>query len=547
MIRVNQIKMPIRHTEADLAQAVKKALKKKTVPEYTIIKQSLDARDKAKLHYSYSVTVPENGFSQQELSRLITNKNIMLTNEPEYDFSSHVEKLRDTFAKHEYKYPPVIVGTGPAGLFCGYQLAKQGYQPILLERGMDVDKRVQEIQAFWDGGNLNPNCNVQFGEGGAGTFSDGKLNTMTHDKTGRIREVLQTFVQFGAPSDILYVNKPHIGTDLLCDVVKNMRVEIQRLGGSVMFQSCFTDMEFEPDGQGGERICAIQVRTAEGLQRIPCDCLILAIGHSARDTFEMLERRQVQMKQKAFAVGLRIEHPAEMIQKAQYGESPIASHLPAADYKLTHQTTEGRAVYSFCMCPGGYIVNASSEPGMTAVNGMSYRARDARNSNSAIVVNVVPEDFQGNGALAGMEFQRYWERAAYHAGNGGVPLQLFGDYQRNSCSVSYGSILPDIKGQYAFANLNECLPKFVNDAIISGIIAFDNRIPGFASEEAVLCGIESRTSSPVRIERNEEFNSNYKGIYPCGEGAGYAGGIMSAAVDGIKVAEAVAVHGKFRI
>lgn len=541
MIRINQIKLPVQHTEQDLQKAICKVLRKPEIKTYTIIKQSLDARDKQKLHYSYSVEISETGFTQKEIRKLLTNKNIMLTSNKKYDFASQISHdfIED---KPALQHPPIIVGTGPAGLFCGYQLAKAGYHPILLERGMNVEHRVREIQSFWDGGNLNPDCNVQFGEGGAGTFSDGKLNTMIHDKTGRIGEVLRTFVNFGAPEDILYVNKPHIGTDRLRDVVKNMRNEIIHLGGQVLFQTCLTDIAFEKDTADADRVCSVTVKDAQGMHTIPCDCLVLAIGHSARDTFELLQQRAFRMSPKAFAVGLRIEHPAEMIRHAQYGDSPEAKFLPAADYKLTHQTEEGRAVYSFCMCPGGHIVNASSEPGMTAVNGMSYRARNARNSNSAIVVNITPEDFNGTGPLAGMEFQRYWERTAYQAGNGKVPLQLFGDYRRNQISTSYGTIIPDIKGQYAFANLNDCLPKFVNNAIIKGVMAFDHRIPGFASEDAVLCGIESRTSSPVRIERNEEFYSNYKGVYPCGEGAGYAGGITSAAVDGIKVAEAIAVH-----
>lgn len=541
MIRINQIKLPVQHTKQDLQKAICKVLRNREIKTYTIIKQSLDARDKQKLHYSYSVEIPETGFTQQEIQKLLNNKNIMLTSGKKYDFSAQIlhASIED---KPALQHPPIIVGTGPAGLFCGYQLAKAGYHPILLERGMDVEHRVREIQSFWDGGALNPDCNVQFGEGGAGTFSDGKLNTMIHDKTGRIGEVLHTFVSFGAPEDILYVNKPHIGTDRLRDVVKNMRNEIIRLGGQVLFQTCLTDIAFEKDTADADRVCSVTVKDAQGMHAIPCDCLVLAIGHSARDTFEMLQQRAFRMSPKAFAVGLRIEHPAEMIQRAQYGDSPEAKFLPAADYKLTHQTEEGRAVYSFCMCPGGHIVNASSEPGMTAVNGMSYRARNARNSNSAIVVNVTPEDFDGTGPLAGMEFQRYWERAAYQAGNGKVPLQLFGDYKRNRISTACGTIIPDIKGQYAFANLNDCLPKFANNAIIRGVMAFDHRIPGFASEDAVLCGIESRTSSPVRIERNEAFYSNYKGVYPCGEGAGYAGGITSAAVDGIKVAEAIAVH-----
>lgn len=541
VLRINQIKLSVQHTKADLDRAVCRVLQKKQVPDYRIIRQSIDARDKEKLRYIYTIEVPANLYRPTEQKRYLKDKNITIQEEQPYRFERAVEQLQEADRKKGLKEPPVIVGSGPAGLYCGYELAKAGYQPIIIERGMAVEERRKEIQSYWDGKPLNPDCNVQFGEGGAGTCSDGKLNTMIKDKTGRIHHVLHTFADFGAPSDILYVHKPHIGTDVLEAVVQSMRKKIIELGGQVWFQTCLTDIETEGTG-AARKLTGIWVKQGEQVKKLSCECLVLAIGHSARDTFYLLEQKGVYMTPKAFAVGLRIEHPASMIQEAQYGRSREAQELPAADYKLTHQTPEGRAVYSFCMCPGGHIVDASSEPGRIAVNGMSYRSRDAQNSNSAIVVNVTPEDFPGSGSLAGIEFQRTWEAAAYKAGQGKVPLQLFGDYCRGTASTSLGEIQPDLKGQYALADLNGCLPNFVNNAIINGIMSFDKRIHGFAREDAILCGIESRTSSPVRIQRDSDLCSNIAGIYPCGEGAGYAGGITSAAVDGIRVAEAVAAQ-----
>ena len=487
VLRINQIKLSVQHTKADLDRAVCRVLQKKQVPDYRIIRQSIDARDKEKLRYIYTIEVPADLYRPTEQKRYLKDKNITIQEEQLYRFERAVEQLQEADRKKGLKEPPVIVGSGPAGLYCGYELAKAGYQPIIIERGMAVEERRKEIQSYWDGKPLNPDCNVQFGEGGAGTCSDGKLNTMIKDQT------------------------------------------------------CLTDIETEGTG-AARKLTGIWVKQGEQVKKLSCECLVLAIGHSARDTFYLLEQKGVYMTPKAFAVGLRIEHPASMIQEAQYGRSREAQELPAADYKLTHQTPEGRAVYSFCMCPGGHIVDASSEPGRIAVNGMSYRSRDAQNSNSAIVVNVTPEDFPGSGSLAGIEFQRTWEAAAYKAGQGKVPLQLFGDYCRGTASTSLGEIQPDLKGQYAFADLNGCLPNFVNNAIINGIMSFDKRIHGFAREDAILCGIESRTSSPVRIQRDSDLCSNIAGIYPCGEGAGYAGGITSAAVDGIRVAEAVAAQ-----
>lgn len=549
IIRMNQIKLPVMHTKAELDQAVKKVLHSKEIPVYDIVKKSVDARNKEHLLYSYSVEVPFDAEIRKQQSRLFKDKNIVLTEHQVYTFQKQVQASEFYMEQREaLKVPPIIVGTGPAGLFCGYQLAKAGYQPVLIERGKSVDERIKEIENYWDGAPLNESCNVQFGEGGAGTFSDGKLNSMIKDKYRRIEEVLRTFVMYGADSEILYLNKPHIGTDMLRDVVKNMRNAILELGGQVYFDTCLSGIQYNPAGTG---IQSITVKQNGDEKIFPCDCLVLALGHSARDTFYMLKEHHVMITPKAFAVGLRIEHPAEMIQRAQYGSSDAAKSLPAADYKLTYQTEEGRAVYSFCMCPGGHIVDASSEKQQIAVNGMSYHGRNATNSNSAIVVNVTPEDFEREcgdsvlkNPLLGIEFQRKWEHAAYIAGQGRVPLQLFGDYRSHQKTTGLGAVAPDIKGQYSLSDLNDCLPKFVNDAIIRGIMSFEHRIPGFSREDAVLCGIESRTSSPVRIERNQRFQSNVQGVFPCGEGAGYAGGITSAAVDGIKVAEAVAAQFK---
>lgn len=352
VLRINQIKLPVEHTRAELDLAVQKRVHRNAVPNYTIVKRSLDARDSAMLRYIYSVELPDTNFHSKELSRILSDKNIMLTKKKQYcflDMRSEWEQEKESgISRGRLSYPPVIVGTGPAGLFCGYQLAKAGYQPILIERGMPVEERIGEIEAYWSGASLNPECNVQFGEGGAGTFSDGKLNTMIKDKAGRIDEVLRTFVAFGASEDILYVNKPHIGTDVLRDVVRNMRNAILALGGQVQFNTCLSDIQIEPatadrsrDSAGAGRLTSITVRQHGILRQIPCECLILAIGHSARDTFQMLQDNGFSITPKAFAVGLRIEHDAGMIQRAQYGSSKAADSLPAADYKLTHQTPEG--------------------------------------------------------------------------------------------------------------------------------------------------------------------------------------------------------------
>jgi uncharacterized protein len=526
MIRITQIKLPIRHTEEELIQAIAKALKlqPQKIIQYQIIKRSIDAR-KNEIKYIYTIDASVSLGTKEKEAGIISrcrNENVSLAKTEQYHFvPSGEESITNR---------PVIVGTGPAGLFTAYLLAINGYQPLVLERGFEVRKRVEAVEHFWKTNELNPECNVQFGEGGAGTFSDGKLNTLVKDANNRYRLVMETFVRFGAPSDILYLNKPHIGTDKLRYVVENMRQEIIRCGGEVRFGSTLTDLIIE---QGSLK--AIEVNHKEV---IPCELLVTAIGHSARDTFAMFNRRGLELTAKAFAVGLRIEHKQSMISQSQYGSEYI--HLPAADYKLTHQTRSGRGVYSFCMCPGGFVVNASSEQGYVAVNGMSNYNRDEANANSAIVVTIQPEDFGSGDPLSGMEFQRKIEKAAFEVGKGYVPVQLFGDLLRDKDSITIGNITPNIKGDYRLTNLKHCLPIEIMEALKEGILAFDQRIKGFADEDAVLSGVESRTSSPVRIKRDERFESNISGIYPCGEGAGYAGGITSAAIDGIKIFEAIA-------
>lgn len=527
MIKISQLKLPIGHTEEDLSAAASKILKLpvQKIKEIIIIKKSIDARKKNEIKFIYTLNVtvvPGEKVNEAAIVRYLKNSDVVLAEKVSYTFKpTGAEKL---------KKRPVVVGTGPAGLFCAYLLAKHGYQPLVVERGFEVSKRVEAVEHFWKTNELNPECNVQFGEGGAGTFSDGKLNTMVKDVANRYPFVMETFVSHGAPSDILYLNKPHIGTDKLRFVIENMRKEIIRMGGEVRFHTALTNLQIE-----NGKLTAIELDHKE---IIPCSILVPAIGHSARDTFSMFLDRGLVLTKKAFAVGLRIEHKQNMISLSQYGEA--YTKLSPADYKLTHQTTSGRGVYSFCMCPGGFVVNASSEQGNLVVNGMSNYDRNEENANSAIVVTVQPEDFGSDHPLGGIAFQRKLEQLSFKAGNGFIPVQLFGDLLQNKESVTIGNVKPNVKGEYRLSNLYDCLPEKIMKDLIEGIMAFDRKIKGFASEEAVLSGVESRTSSPVRIQRNEGMESNISGIYPCGEGAGYAGGITSAAIDGIKVFEAIA-------
>lgn len=530
MIRINQIKMKL--TDGEDRLTIKAAallrLRPEDIRSLKIVKKSVDARHKPDIKYVYSIDVTVE--NEKKINRRLFNNNIFFTEEKKYSMpKAGDEKLFES---------PVIVGMGPAGLFCGYFLAKAGYRPLIIERGECVEDRKRTVESFWRGETLNTESNVQFGEGGAGTFSDGKLNTVVKDKDGRHMEVLETFVKFGAKPEITYVNKPHIGTDILYDIVKNMRQEIIRLGGQVKFNTKLTDIHTE-----NGKINSITVKgTAKGgdggSENISCQVLVLALGHSARDTFEMLEEKKLRMEPKSFAVGVRVEHPQSMINKKMYG-TEAHELLEAADYKVTYNTPDKRGVYSFCMCPGGYVVNASSEEKRLTVNGMSYSGRDGSNANSAIIVTVTPEDYGKESPLDGMYFQRNLEEKAYTEGKGAVPIQRFEDFEKNICSEELGSVRPMIKGEYRLSNLRNIFPEYISSSLIDGIHGFSKQIEDFDMPDAVMSGVESRSSSPVRINRNDKLESDIKGIYPCGEGAGYAGGITSAAMDGIRVFEAI--------
>ncbi len=519
-VRISQIKVALNHSEQDV---VRKACKKIRIQEsvlmgYEIVKKSIDARKKEQLQYIYSVDLILNG--QQKLK--IKDKDVTILEKVSY--------LHPTAGNLPLIKRPVVIGAGPAGLFCAYLLALHGYRPLVLERGKQIEDRRADVETFWNTGMLNKESNVQFGEGGAGTFSDGKLNTVVKDKFGRNRYVLETFVALGAPEDILYSNKPHIGTDVLFHVIRAMRHQIIELGGSFSFSSCVTDVQIVNNYLAGI--------TINETEKIDCDVAVLATGHSARDTFKLLYDKDVSMEAKPFAVGFRVEHPQQMINENQYHTTDM-HYLPTADYKVSYHSGNGRAVYSFCMCPGGHVVNASSEDEMLAVNGMSYRARDGKNANSAIIVSVTPSDYPSDHPLAGIEFQRHLEKNAYSLGQGKIPQQLFKDFEHNTTSTSYGTYESAAKGKTVFANLRTVLPECLNDSFCEGMHYFGQKIKGFDRPDVILSAVESRTSSPVRILRDEFLESNIRGLYPCGEGAGYAGGITSAAMDGLKAAEEI--------
>lgn len=531
MIRITQLKIEINHSKEALLSKISKTLgiRPSEIIDWQIVKQSIDARKKPDLYFIYTIDVKTK--KEEGIVKKCHNNSVSIVSKKMYVFPKKgSEKLA---------HPPVIIGAGPAGLFCGWMLASEGYCPIIMERGQSVEQRTRDVETFWNTGKLNIKSNVQFGEGGAGTFSDGKLNTMVKDSEGRNRQVLEMLVRAGADESILYSSKPHVGTDVLQTVVKNLRTQIESMGGHVLFDSKVTDLKVERG-----RVTALEINKEKWME---VQCVVLAIGHSARDTFEMLYQKGLHMESKPFAVGLRMEHPQEMIDNSQYGA--IYPQIGPAPYKVTKQTSTGRGVYSFCMCPGGYVVNASSEEEHLAVNGMSYHKRDSKNANSAIIVTVGPDDFKTVGltsklpeALYGMAFQRQLESCAYRLCDGKIPVQLYGDFKENRISTHLGDVVPCMKGSYEFGNLRELFTPSINQSLIEGVEAFERMIHGFSRYDAVFSGVESRTSSPVRMERNEQLESNLLGIYPCGEGAGYAGGITSAAMDGLKVAEQIGMR-----
>lgn len=523
MIRVRQVEVDVNVTSN---KKIKESLARKLkidvdyIIDYKINKESIDARYKPKINYIYEIDVKVENESVV-LNKHKNNNDILITPSEKYLFKpTGTEVLRKK---------PVIIGSGPAGLFCAYMLAKEGYKPLVIERGEDVDNRVKTVNSFWKTGVLNKDSNVQFGEGGAGTFSDGKLNTLVKDPEKRLKLIFETFVRYGANPNILYVNKPHIGTDVLIDVVKGMRNEIISLGGTFRYNTVLTDIIVN-NGK-------VESIILNGQEKLETDVLVLAIGHSARDTFKMLIDRHVILKPKPFAVGIRIEHPQEMIDLSQYG---VKKHniLGPSSYKLTYHASNNRGVYTFCMCPGGFVVNASSEDKRLAINGMSYSRRDSNVANSAVLVTVTPEDY-GYDPLDGINFQRILEEKAYECGQGKIPVQLYKDYKQKKISLSFGDTKPTFKGNTSFSDLNLILPNYVNEALKEGIEAFGRKIKGFSADDSILAAVESRTSSPVRIVRDELGESNIKGLYPCGEGAGYAGGITSAAIDGVKTYELI--------
>ncbi len=541
MIQISQIKVPCGMERGILEGRIRKILHLKSQDAFLwhITRHSVDARKKPELYdvYSVNVSFSEGEGRERQLVRKARSRNVIYKKESSY----HMPSPRDNAAPLSER--PVVVGFGPAGMFCALLLARAGYRPVVLERGEKMDSRIQSVEKFWKDGTLNPESNIQFGEGGAGTFSDGKLTTNVRDSYGRKEKVAEILIQAGAPEDIAYENLPHIGTDILRKVVVNIREEIIRLGGEIRFCSRASQFLFK-----NGTITGVLVKDPQKSYILNAKCVVLAPGHSSRDTIRELCRQKLPMKQKAFAIGVRVTHPQSLINQQQYGISDENElkrlHLPSASYKLTAHPASGRGVYSFCMCPGGYVVNASSEPGRLAVNGMSNYARDSGRANSAIVMTVGEEEFGSDDVLAGMKFQEVLEERAFRIADGRIPVEWYPEFREHldlktrnlSENESYALCL---KGMAAHASLNGLLPRSLEKDFIEGMESFERKIPGFSGKDALVCGLESRTSSPVRILRNEHYESAVRGLYPCGEGAGYAGGITSAAIDGMKVAEEI--------
>ena len=527
MLRLNEIKLPLDHADSAFVDAILQRLGigADELLGYTISRRSADARQRGAITLIYSVDV-EIRNQAETLQRLQGTPHIGTTPDTSYRFVARA-------AAGEARRP-VVIGTGPCGIFAALVLAQMGFRPIILERGKAVRERTKDTWALWRNSKLDPESNVQFGEGGAGTFSDGKLYSQIKDSQHYGHKVLNEFVKAGAPPEILYVSKPHIGTFKLVTIVEHMRATIEALGGEFRFGNKVDDIEIEHG-----RVRGLHVNNGT---QIDANHVVLAIGHSARDTFQMLFDRGVYIEAKPFSIGFRIEHPQSLIDRARYGAHAGNPILGAADYKLVHHCRNGRAVYSFCMCPGGTVVAATSEPGRVVTNGMSQYSRNERNANSGIVVGITPDDYPGD-ALAGIAFQRRWEERAFELGghNYNAPAQLVGDFIAARASTRLGAVEPSYKPGVSLGALDSSLPAYAIDAIREALPAFERQIKGYSMHDAILTGVETRTSSPIRIKRNETYQSlNTQGLYPAGEGAGYAGGILSAAVDGIKVAEAVA-------
>ncbi len=523
MLRISNVRVSIEANEAELKREMLKKLNisKEELIDYKIFKESIDARSSRMIYFVYTIDVEVK--NEEEILKKHNRSQVRIASDLSYKYVSKQNKSLSS--------RPIVIGAGPAGLFATLILVEMGYRPLLLERGKRVDKRVEDVKRFWEEGELNPESNVQFGEGGAGTFSDGKLTTRIKDI--RCRKVLEELIEAGAPAEISYKKKAHIGTDNLRRVVKNLRKKILEHGGEIKFESKVTEIIIE-DG-------AIKGVVVNEQEQIEADAVILAVGHSARDTFKILHKSGVYIKQKPFSIGVRIEHPQGMIDRVQYGKFAGHHKLGAADYQLSYHAQNGRSAYTFCMCPGGRVVAAASEEGGVVTNGMSEYSRDRLNANSALLVGVRPEDYGSNHPLAGVEFQQKWESRAFEVGGGdyAAPGQLVGDFLANRSSKEAGAVKPSYLPGINWGNLVSCLPLYVIKTMREAILEFDNKIEGFARSDAVMTGVETRSSSPIRIIRDDNFESNIKGLYPAGEGAGYAGGIISAAVDGIKVAEGV--------